>query len=688
MEKNIMKFIILVIVGGLLALGGSCKDPNTEKSACGDSAPGGKEACGKTGLNVRTRGMVDDHFFITIDPDLENGIITVAQDLGPHPAGSQVNVIAKPDNGYQFAHWGGDLHGGVNPAILTLNTNKTITAIFQQVHANALRPIARYDVVPHQRFSIGEIFNFGVVAFSKEGINRIEFTISGQGYSGRNPKVSTGMSYNPRTQVWEYWIPINAADFSSNGVFHVNAVVYGNDGGTHELGDLPLVVNATGALARPEAWVDGTAGNNLTAEVGNSTLPFATVGAAVEAIQSVNGGSSDGAVIYLFEGSYVLGDGTAVTSDEWFTLTRAAGAVKDNTILVDGGSVQATQLLKISGLTLESTGRHDFIFSGARNPDTLWIHNCRLNGAGQWVAGSNPVHRSDFTDYWTSSTITNADFGVYKGLLARGMTIENIGNDAFQNTQFVVNARVDGIDPGDTCWHADAYQTHTSGVAPPNNRIVYNLFCTNLHFQGLFQRVTSGQATNNAFVNVFMEMRPPGRQVSEGGHAILSSGAFYGHWDHLLVWHCSFPTAGFSIVEEGSGHGFTNSSFVGNIFWEFRDFETSFGTEPAYALPGNSDNNMFLYNHFMNAYGVTSSCTDGSGSPECPHWNAAVADSAAEDSFSTGNDVVDLSDPASGSFGYPLEAAVIIDRLPVVKVPVDINNYLRDAIPDIGAFER
>ena len=36
--------------------------------------------------------------------------------------------------------------------------------------AFALTPIARWDVVPHQRISAGETFNLGVVAFSKEGI--------------------------------------------------------------------------------------------------------------------------------------------------------------------------------------------------------------------------------------------------------------------------------------------------------------------------------------------------------------------------------------------------------------------------------------------------------------------------------------------------------------------------------------
>lgn len=660
-----MRFILLLLLVLLAATVTACKDPADEGSPRGNNIAEGSEACDGSDLN--------DHTCTSVDEAFSGGTLACSSDCTSFITTGCTSQAA----------------GKQSIALDRIPQNVAVTTgTSQQVNTNPLTPIARYDVVPHQRFSRGEIFYFGVVAFSKEGINRVEFTVGGQGYSGLNPKVSTGMSYNPRTEVWEYWVPISASDFSGNGVFHVTAVVYGNDGGMRDLGELPLVINATGALARPEAWVDGTSGSNASGEVGNKDMPFATVGAAVDAIQNINGGCADGSVIYLSEGSYDLDGGNASTVNEWLTVTRAAGAMKENTIIVDGGAVQATQLLKISGLTLESTEGYNVIFSGKSNPDTLWIHNCRLIGAGQWIAGSNPVYRSGFTDYWTDSYITNTDFGVHNGLLARGMTIENIGNDAFQNTYFVVNSRVNGIDPGDTYWHADAYQTHTAGVAPPENRIVYNLFCTDLHYRGLFQRATSGQGTNNAFVNIFMEMRLPGRRGSENGNIILSSGALYGHWNHLLVWHCSFPTSRFSVAEDASGHGFTNSSFIGNIFWEFRDYETAVGSEPAYAIPENRGNNAFLYNHFMNAYGTTSSCTDGSGSPECPDWNATIADSAVDDSFTTGVDVVGLNDPDAGTFGYPAEGAAIIDRLPFVKVPVDINNYLRDTMPDIGAFEK
>ena len=48
----------------------------------------------------------------------------------------------------------------------------------------ALTPIAHTDVVPYQRIQYGSSFDFGVVAFSKPGINRVDFAITGQGYTG------------------------------------------------------------------------------------------------------------------------------------------------------------------------------------------------------------------------------------------------------------------------------------------------------------------------------------------------------------------------------------------------------------------------------------------------------------------------------------------------------------------------
>jgi hypothetical protein len=57
------------------------------------------------------------------------------------PQGTVVTLTAKPDWGWFFAGWQGDLTGRQNPATLTMNTNKSVQAVF--IEANqALLPIA------------------------------------------------------------------------------------------------------------------------------------------------------------------------------------------------------------------------------------------------------------------------------------------------------------------------------------------------------------------------------------------------------------------------------------------------------------------------------------------------------------------------------------------------------------------
>ncbi|MEN8141427.1 MAG: hypothetical protein ABFR97_09420 [Thermodesulfobacteriota bacterium] len=545
----------------------------------------------------------------------------------------------------------------------------------------ALTPIARYDVVPHQRISRGETFNLGVIAFSKAGIREVRFNISGPGYNGGS-KSATTMTYNSRTNVHEYWVPLSAREFSGDGAITVRATVYGKDNDSRQLENLPLIINASGNLAQPKAWVSNR-GNDNNGAVNNRAQPFATVGAAVGAIQARNGGRSDGAIIYFEEGSYGLGSGTISTRNEWLTLTRAAGAAKERTIINNGGGITRTNLIKASGLTLTSSGTGDHVFRN--DPATLWVDSCRLIGSGRHRNGSNPVYRGgqraeEHPAYYTDSYITNADFGVHMGTMARGLTIERIGNDAFQNTLFLVNIRVDDMDPGPTYWHADAYQSFGNG---PENRIIYNFYGTNLHYQGLFMREENNTpARNNAFVNIFMEMREPGRPGSSGGKVVLTNGAMYGVWDHVLVWHVTMPTSHFSINSEGIGRRFTNASFVGNVFYQFRENVTKSGGEPDYTMPGNSGNNEYLYNHFIN------SCVDQGNCSESPrHWYSKSPDSASQGSQSLGNPRLSLNNPASADYGAPLSGSPLIDRIPFATVPADLNGKLRDGRPDIGAIE-
>ena len=526
----------------------------------------------------------------------------------------------------------------------------------------------------------------GVVAFSKGGIDRVAFTVTGQGYTGQNPLQATAMTYNARTDVYEYWVPLDGSDFATNGPFTVQAVVYGKDGGSRSLETLPLVVNATGSLAQPKAWVSPT-GNDATGAVNNRSLPFLTVGGAISKIQAANGGRSDGAIISLFSGTYNLGSGTVSTTDEWLTITRDSGATKDNTIITASGTVRSTKLLKVDGVTVKSQGSAKYIFeTGA--PTNLWLGNGTIAGSGQWVTGSNPVHYLSGNLYATDVYVHDVDYGFYYIPFVRNCTVENVGNDPYVNTQFMVNSTSININNGTTGWHSDAYQTHTTGVPAPSNRIIYNYRAVNVHYEGMFMRSDAGLATNNAFVNVFVELRSPANLNESNAYAFMAA-SINQSWDHLLFWHCTLPIGHTEVTGT-----LTNASFLGNVFNQFIDSQQ---TTPAgnpvitYASSGNTGNNEFLYNHFLYVNGETSTCVKNERFVQsnwpCPQWYAKKPDSHASGSATAGDGVLDLSDPASSSFGAPVAGSVLVNRIPFATVPADLYGNARAGNPDVGAVE-
>ena len=123
----------------------------------------------------------------------------------------------------------------------------------------SVSPIACLDVIPYQRIS--GVFNAGVVAFSKYGIQQVDFLIN-SGEASETSDTVTSMTYNDRVDVWEYWTQIKCSDYP-DGPLTVNATVLGNDSGTHDLLQTLLQNNNSGTLDTVSAWVvpSGGGGN-------------------------------------------------------------------------------------------------------------------------------------------------------------------------------------------------------------------------------------------------------------------------------------------------------------------------------------------------------------------------------------------------------------------------------------------
>jgi uncharacterized repeat protein (TIGR02543 family) len=63
-----------------------------------------------------------------------HGLVTSLPDFRMYPFGAVVNLTANADDGWVFTSWSGDLIGSINSENITMNSNKTVTATFNQVY--------------------------------------------------------------------------------------------------------------------------------------------------------------------------------------------------------------------------------------------------------------------------------------------------------------------------------------------------------------------------------------------------------------------------------------------------------------------------------------------------------------------------------------------------------------------------
>ncbi|NQX59958.1 InlB B-repeat-containing protein [Paenibacillus qinlingensis] len=90
---------------------------------------------------VRAGKSATAQFSQVIWPSMQNLTInsgpggTAAPESGLYVANSQVKLTATPDEGYAFAGWSDGLSGKANPAYITMNGNKTVTANFSLMPA-------------------------------------------------------------------------------------------------------------------------------------------------------------------------------------------------------------------------------------------------------------------------------------------------------------------------------------------------------------------------------------------------------------------------------------------------------------------------------------------------------------------------------------------------------------------------
>jgi hypothetical protein len=291
-------------------------------------------------------------------------------------------------------------------------------------------------------------------------------------------------------------------------------------------------------------------------------------------------------------------------------------------------------------------------------------------------------------DNWfcTDTHITNVDIAMRFADIVRNVDIEDIGDDASFMSDMVINLTVHNQDPNinendstPTYDHADGWQWAGAGM---NNKIVYGYHSTDTHVQGIFARMSpnGGVHRDSAFVNVLIEMRYPRRPGDSGDQqSEFDTVSFYGPMDNIIMWHCTFPVGRFGIFDEPMGLEFsmTNSSFVGNVFNTYIDWDQGDTNPVSYGAPGNAEGNEFLHNHYIWSY--VDGEHNGAIWSKSPDTDAAGSETIGDPGIVSVLDAVD--------YGAPTEGSPLIDRLPTEMVPVDVHGNLRDSSPDVGAIE-
>jgi len=296
------------------------------------------------------------------------------------------------------------------------------------------RAIARWDVVPYQAFD--DEFKIGVVAFHRDGIHRVDFSVEGgEVVSVYQPTL------NDRTGVVEYWATLDASRMD-DGVFEVRAIVYPNTGE-------PRV------LAGDMSWENEYQDSQWTGE--HSMFLYANAGGTVEQeIVEVPSGT--------YEWGSIPGQPVNAPNDRWTVIKAAPGA--DVTVLPGrwNGEPMFTKLEGVRLLQPDAAG----ILGGAAQK-VIWFDGVEYEGPGMYELTNGLRVKHTFA---TNSSFRESRFGHVQNFV-RDCVFESIGEDTMKKVYFVANTKVRNLRP-----KPEEIDWHPGVIANPivhDNRIYYGL---------------------------------------------------------------------------------------------------------------------------------------------------------------------------------------------------------------------
>ena len=115
------------------------------------------------GNKTVTATFVQQTYTLTVNVT-GSGSVTKVPDQVQYGSGAVVQLTAVPVAGWVFGGWSGDLTGSTNPASITMNGNKTVTATFVQTYSYAVTtsPSGRTFNVDGVTYTTSQTFVWGV----------------------------------------------------------------------------------------------------------------------------------------------------------------------------------------------------------------------------------------------------------------------------------------------------------------------------------------------------------------------------------------------------------------------------------------------------------------------------------------------------------------------------------------------
>lgn len=417
------------------------------------------------------------------------------------------------------------------------------TAVCTSLVLFAGRPVARWDVVPYQR--ITGTFNAGVVAFH-EKVLKVAFTINGQ-----PARTVEAPEFNPRTKVWEYVLPIEAAKFPDGELKLGAEVTAAGEAGT-VLPELVLYADSGKTQGSHKfAWVDPVNGNEF--DDGSREHPVKSIHQGIQK-------AGDGGRVLLLPGVYqskLAGGGK--NRRFWTAVTPAPGVSRDQ-VKIAGGR-PGTEKIRWRNVELfcDCSEGYDAIIMGEGGDTMAWFENCRFtNKAGRYGGQTSPFGNRlrAFVTGGETEEMGNGPCCEF----VRGHVVKSIASDAFSyNDCLVVNSTVEGIDPGSTSADPDVFNGFATGSDWIHDVIMYNVKATGVKAKGL-----AGQRLrDSAFVNVLIE--------NDGGDLVYSR--FSEAMENVLFAHLTLIDQKWQWMQTKNGRGDFKPNDVRFVNCVFREME-------------------------------------------------------------------------------------------------------------------